>query len=618
MIRDLFIPIGILLVMASIILPMPPVAMDFLLAANLLLALVLLVSALYISEPLKLSSLPTILLLATLYRLALNISTTRLVLSHGDAGQVVEVFGRVVAQGSLVVGLVVFAVITLVQFIVIAKGSERVAEVSARFTLDALPGKQMSIDADVRAGLIDFQTARDKRQELQTESRFYGALDGAMKFVKGDAIAGIAIALINMAGGLVTGIFVHDMGLAEAASRYTILTIGDGLVSQIPSLLNSLAAGMVVTRVCRGDGASLSHELIAQLGQFRKVRILIGLLSLGLALFSGFPAFPFVCLALLLLGSTLLKSSDAKAEGEKPQQLFQPKTPPLLQIELSPAAARAIRETGKLSEHIESFRQAVHSSLGLILLPPDVTVNQQLENGWTVKVRGVIAAKAETIEGQADCFAHILNMIHEILSRRAVEFVDDILTRRLLDAFDTEAPELVSTVVPGIVSVTQLTEVLKALIKEGVPVSNFDLILQAVAEHGARAAHTRQLLAEVRIALKRLICSRLATDGQLKGLVLEPALDALFARAEQEKEMVDAEQLDLVCNCLRESGEEVKVVLCSRMTRSFLAECLAIRGYHKAVLAFEELVDDLEFVNCGIIACQETQTRERVLERLAA
>ena len=255
------------------LLPVPPAVMDFLLVGNLILALVLFLSTLYIPDTLRLSALPTMLLLATLYRLALNISTTRNILSAGDGGRVVEAFGGIVIQGNLVVGVVIFLIITLVQFIVIAKGSERVAEVSARFTLDALPGKQMSIDADVRAGVIDVSTARVKRQDLQTESRFYGALDGAMKFVKGDAIAGIIITVINIVGGLAIGIISEGLPLPLAVTKYTTLTIGDGLVAQIPALLNSLAAGIVVTRVARGDDASLAGELLSQLGQVKRAKL---------------------------------------------------------------------------------------------------------------------------------------------------------------------------------------------------------------------------------------------------------------------------------------------------------------------------------------------------------
>ena len=213
--RELVVPIALIAIFASMLLPLPQGVLDVLLAGNLFLALLLFLSTLYISDPLKLSALPPILLLATLYRLALNISTTRLILSDGNAGQVVEAFGTVVVQGNIVVGVVVFLVITLIQFIVIAKGSERVAEVSARFTLDALPGKQMSIDADVRAGLIDFETAREKRQDLQTESHFYGALDGAMKFIKGDAIAGIAITAVNVIGGLTVGVGMNGLSFEQ-------------------------------------------------------------------------------------------------------------------------------------------------------------------------------------------------------------------------------------------------------------------------------------------------------------------------------------------------------------------------------------------------------------------
>ncbi|NDC37695.1 MAG: EscV/YscV/HrcV family type III secretion system export apparatus protein, partial [Proteobacteria bacterium] len=337
--KELIVPLAVLGVLASMLLPVPPGVMDFLLVGNLILALVLFLSTLYISDTLKLSALPSMLLLATLYRLALNIATTRNILSSGDGGRVVEAFGTVVIQGNLVVGVVVFLIITLVQFIVIAKGSERVAEVSARFTLDALPGKQMSIDADVRAGLLDMSAARVKRQDLQTESRFYGALDGAMKFVKGDAIAGIVITAINIVGGLAIGILSEGLVIQQALSKYTLLTVGDGLVAQVPALLNSLAAGIIVTRVARGDDASLAGELLAQIGQVRRVKVLSAGLCVLLACIPGMPALPFLALGIVLVASAWLTPSETPAKALPQEHLFTPRPPPLLRVEVDPTGA---------------------------------------------------------------------------------------------------------------------------------------------------------------------------------------------------------------------------------------------------------------------------------------
>lgn len=334
--KQLIVPVAVLAVLATLLVPLPSVVLDFLLVANMILALVLLVSTLYIEEPIKLSSFPSLILLATLYRLALNISTTRLILGSGEAGNVIEAFGAVVVQGNIIVGAVIFLIITLIQFIVIAKGSERVAEVAARFSLDALPGKQMSIDADVRAGLIDFDEARRKRQDLQTESRFYGALDGAMKFVKGDAIAGLVITLINVVGGLAIGVAVNGLPFGTALSQYTLLTIGDGLLSQIPALLNSLAAGMIVTRVVGANESSLAEDLLAQLGQLRIVKVLIGVVSLILGVLPGLPLLPFVTLGIMLLVFAYLEPSKdiAGEESDDRPEAFHPRPPGVLEIQI--------------------------------------------------------------------------------------------------------------------------------------------------------------------------------------------------------------------------------------------------------------------------------------------
>jgi type III secretory pathway component EscV len=259
--QEVLVPVGLLLILGCMLVPLPPLLLDILLCSNLLFALLLVVGALHIKDPLKLSTLPSLLLMATLVRLSLNLATTRAVLSTGHAGQAVEAFGAVVTQGSLVVGCILFLLITLIQFIVVAKGAERVAEVSARFTLDALPGKQMAIDAEIRSGLLDPEGARRKRSEVQSESRFYGALDGAMKFVKGDAVAGLVVTFVNIAGGLLVGLLIHGLDLEVALRRYTLLTIGDGLLSQVPSLLNAVAAGLIVTRVQVDELSSLSGDL---------------------------------------------------------------------------------------------------------------------------------------------------------------------------------------------------------------------------------------------------------------------------------------------------------------------------------------------------------------------
>ncbi|MEM9420301.1 MAG: flagellar biosynthesis protein FlhA [Planctomycetota bacterium] len=324
---DLLLAGLVVLIMATIVIRIPPEMMDWLIAINIAIAATVLLTALYVSDAVKLPSFPTILLLTTLFRLGLNISTTRLILLEADAGDIIDSFGEFVVGGNFVVGGVVFLVIVLVQFIVIAKGSERVAEVSARFTLDAMPGKQMSIDADLRGGMITPEEARNRRQSLERESKLYGAMDGAMKFVKGDAIAGIIISLINIIGGLIVGVMQQGMEVGEAAQVYSLLTIGDGLVSQIPALLISVSAGLVVTRVAAESGADgkgggrVAGDIVNQVLRQPKALAVVSAVLLGMAFLPGFPSLVFFVLCglaavLAVVGWTRLDDAEVAAQAQ--------------------------------------------------------------------------------------------------------------------------------------------------------------------------------------------------------------------------------------------------------------------------------------------------------------
>ncbi|MBI5299773.1 MAG: type III secretion system export apparatus subunit SctV [Deltaproteobacteria bacterium] len=310
---DLMLAGLVIIVMAMIVVPLPKQLLDVLLTINLTMGIVILLVALYISDALRIASFPTILLIATLYRLALNISTTRLILAEGDAGHVIEAFGHFVVRGDPIVGGILFIILTLINFIVITKGAERVSEVAARFTLDAMPGKQMSIDADLRAGIINIEQALERRSHLQRESQLYGAMDGAMKFVKGDAIAGIIIILINIIAGLIIGVTRRDMELGDAVNLYTLLTIGDGLVQQIPAIIISVSAGVVVTRVSSEiEGSNLGREIITQITAYPKALIIAAVILIALALVPGLPKIPFIIVAAFLgtISFLLIKSKQ--------------------------------------------------------------------------------------------------------------------------------------------------------------------------------------------------------------------------------------------------------------------------------------------------------------------
>lgn len=617
MLREISIPVALFAILASLLLPLPGFMIDLLLVVNLLFALVLLASTLYISEPLKLSALPSMLLLATLYRLALNVSTTRLILNSGQAGKVIEAFGEVVVQGNLIVGVVVFLIITIIQFLVIAKGAERVAEVAARFTLDALPGKQMSIDADVRAGLVDFETARQRRQDLQTESRFYGALDGAMKFIKGDAIAGLVITVINILGGLLVGILFLRLDLLQALRQFTLLTVGDGLASQLPALLNALSAGIVVTRVTRGDGKSLAHELPRQLCQLRSVKLIVGITALALAMMPHMPALPFVGVALALLISAAYSSPDAQQHAAAPS-LFEPRTPPVLQVQLATKLARELYASGKLNSAFDLCRQRIFERNGLILNAPEFAVNPQLEGRFQILVRGICAVQ-QPCPGQADpALAAIAQALETLVIGRAVEFIDDILTRRMLDRFDKEAPELVSAVVPNVISVTQLTEILRGLVAEDVSIRNFDLILQAVAENGGRVRNERALLVETRIALRRSICAQFAhSNEKIFALPLGSLCDLTLSACEREGKTPETSLIDELAQEMRELELNEIVLVASKEARRLLRDILLSRGLTLPVLAYEEITNEIG-IEYGQALGDRIAHREALLESLAA
>jgi type III secretory pathway component EscV len=486
-----------MLVVASLLVPLPVFLLDILLVLNFIIAIGLVVVTLQLTDSLQLSSLPTILLLSTLFRLCLNVTSTRMILTYGVGGNVIESFGSFVLGGSVGVGIIIFIMLSLIQFIVVAKGSERVAEVAARFTLDALPGKQMAIDADVRAGLYDMQTARQKRQDLQLESRFYGALDGAMKFVKGDAIAAMCIVVINGIGGVLTGI-MSGMSFADTIHHYSVLTVGDGIASQIPSLLNSLAAGLVVTRVAGGKNASLSIELIDQVVR-SKIMLRIGAcILLGIACIPGFPKLALIISAGLLFLLQFVKSQEViPAMNDTIILPFQPKAVPLLLIRM-PKVLIGL----PAKQQIENARKNVFESSGILLSSVPIEVHQ--EDYVVLEVRGVVVIKRLLTVDQIELLQEMITVF--CLTNRT-ELIDDTTARKLLDFHEPQMTELATTVVPHIVSLTRFTEVLRALAQEEISLRPFDVVLQGIAELHDRSGVDKPLSEELRSYMKRYLCA---------------------------------------------------------------------------------------------------------------
>jgi type III secretion protein V len=573
---DLLLVACIACMVGLMIVPLPTWLLDIFLTINITGAVIILMVSIYISSPVEIFSFPTLLLVTTLYRLSLDISATRLILLQADAGSVIQSFGQFVVHGNFVVGAVIFLIITLVQFIVITKGAERVAEVGARFTLDAMPGKQMSIDADMRAGILSFADARTRRAALGRESQFYGAMDGAMKFVKGDAIAGIVITLINIIGGLIIGVAMHGMSVADAVQTYSVLTIGQGLVSQIPALLISISAGMVVTRIAsEAPDSNLGRDITGQLlAQPRAIAVASGLLLL-LGIIPGMPKVPFF----LLAGATgslsyglfkadarrkeiVNQSPPAQEMGKDPA--FTMTVPLLLQVdrELTPFVDVATDNGRRFLEMLKQVRRSLYFELGVMYPPIQVSGNNPLAKGYyqiwlneSPLVSGQIRTDALMVNDSAANIAifgikgedtknpatgkpaawiprsmrpraemaglqiwdaHGVLTLHltTFLRKHAREFMGIQEARWLTEQLKRFYPALVDEVAPKPVSFQLLSDVMRRLVDEGVSIRDLRTIFQCLAEIGHSDGDVVSITETVRSALKHKLCFQLSGGGQ--------------------------------------------------------------------------------------------------------
>jgi len=533
---DIVLAFGVVAIVALMILPLPTAIIDVLLAVNMSIGVGLLLVAIYIPTPIAFSSFPSVLLISTLFRLSLAIATTRLILLDANAGHIIDTFGKLVAGGNLIVGLVVFLIITIVQFIVIAKGAERVAEVAARFTLDAMPGKQLSIDSDLRSGLVDKEDAKRRRKHLEIESQLYGALDGAMKFVKGDAIAGIVIIIVNLLGGLGIGVLQRGLSVGDAAVTYSILTIGDGLVSQIPALLSALAAGLVVTRTAsevndRHLGAAISRQVLAQ----PRVLLITGLIALFLALVPGFPKIVFVILGLgLLTGGVLLSPqgwrsifnrnagtvSEASTEDAGTETQFEIAAP--LTVEVA-SASRARFDLGKFQRENKSLRESLHQELGIVFPLAQARFSEDLSDGAYVfrifevpTANGLLAPEDSSID---------MSQLAKVLRRHAAQFLGIQEVNALIASMSREYPDLVKEML-RVITLQKVAEVLRRLAEEGVSIRNLRDVFESLVDAGQREKDVLLLTEYARIGLKRYLSNRHAdTDRALQALLLHPQLE---------------------------------------------------------------------------------------------
>jgi type III secretion protein V len=516
---------GVVVVLAAalLILPVPPGLMDFLLALNIGLSVLLLLLALQVGETLKMAAFPTMLLVTTLFRLALNVSTTRLILLRADAGEVIRAFGNFVVAGNPLVGGVLFVILTAVQFIVIAKGSERVAEVTARFMLDAMPGKQMSIDADLRNGAVDQQEAGRRRARLERESQFHGSMDGAMKFVKGDAIAGMVITVVNILGGLLVGVMQRGLTAQEAVGTYTVLTIGDGLVSQIPALLISTAAGLVVTRVrSERKGSTLGRQIGNQIGAHPEVMLLSGGVLALLGVVPGMPTLSFCILgAGLVLGGSLAtrwKRVGAEEVEDRPLPRLEPV---ILQLDPRLGGDDALRAS------LEAERSQIQEEMG-VPVPPIRMAPSGSRDRWTMFIHEMpIAGGPVKAVNRAGLVAEISQALRRSVSR----FVGVQETQDMLDRLERVQPALVREVVPRLVPTILLAEILSRLVEEGVPVRNLRGILATLAEWARTEADPAALAERVRESLGAVITRQIAPEGRVAALLLDPAVEQVIEGA---------------------------------------------------------------------------------------
>lgn len=594
-----FAAMSILMVM---VIPIPTMLLDLFLSFNITFSLIIMLVGMYILNPLDLSSFPSLLLLSTLFRLSLNVASTRIILLHGNegtqaAGNVIMAFGSFVVGGNYLVGFIVFVILVLINFMVITKGAGRIAEVAARFTLDAMPGKQMSIDADLNAGLIDETEARERRRQISREAEYYGAMDGANKFVRGDAIAGIIITFVNILAGLAIGVFQKKMNFADAAQTYTLLTVGDGLVSQIPALIISTAAGIVVTRA--GAEQSLGLEIGSQLLVQPRAFVVASMILFGFGLVPGLPTIPFLILSATsgLVAYLVFQTERAKAEEdreaalrrekkeeEKPPETFKPLPPvDVLALEVGYGLIPLVDmdQDGELLERIKSIRRQIAQEVGIVVPSIHIQDNMKLKSGaYAILLKGIEVASGELMvnhlmamnPGTADAKINgvatreptygleafwikpaaredanakgytvvdlptiMTTHLSDVIRRHAHELVGRQEVQKLLDTLKTSHPKVVEELVPNLLSLGGVVRVIQNLLLEQVPVRDGLTIMETLADWATTTKKLDILTEHVRQALSRTIThSYLAADGKLHVLTLDQRVERRVAESLQQ------------------------------------------------------------------------------------
>ena len=618
----LAIPIGVVGIILLLVVPVPAVLLDFLIIINILLGLVTLLTTMFVKKPLDFSVFPSLLLVATLFRLGLNVASTRLVLGDGYAGQVIASFGEVAVGGSIIIGAVIFLILVVIQFVVVTKGAERVAEVGARFTLDAMPGKQMAIDADLNAGLITDTQARERRAEVSAEADFYGAMDGASKFVKGDAIAGIIIIIINLVGGIAIGMIQRGLEIGEAMSTYSLLTIGDGLVTQIPALLMAVSTGMIVTR--SNAESDIGTTASAQLTQSRNALMIAGAAALLMALIPGMPIIPFVVIGIaLILFSRRIKAGEERdqagkdaavaAEGLAPrsdtaEDLIETMRVHALEILLAPDLVDLVSGSqDDLLARVRSLRRKIAMDLGVVVPPVRTRDSVDLPSAtYVIRIAGVEAGRGTAPAGKVLALGDALDLLPgtatvepvfglagkwvpsemrhsaEMTGATVIDRVSVLVThlssiitgnaarlltredvRVLTDGVKQVNPSAVDDLIPGLLSLAEVQRVLQGLLVELIPINDLPRIYESLSLRAKVSADPEGLVEAARQALGPALAAQYLDDGLLRVIMIEPGLEQSMLEGMRPSEqgtqiMLDAARIDAILGSLKEALANVE------------------------------------------------------------
>lgn len=590
---DIILAVAVIAIIGVLVIPIPAALLDFALAFNIAFSLVILLSTLYITRPLDLSVFPGMLLIVTLMRLALNVASTRLILGSGYAGEVINSFGNFVVRGNYVVGFIIFIILVIIQFVVITKGAGRISEVAARFTLDAMPGKQMAIDADLNAGIINDSEAKRRREDIAREADFYGAMDGASKFVRGDAIAGILITFINVVGGFIIGIALQGMEVSEALRTYTLLSVGDGLVTQIPALIVSTAAGIIVTRAA--STSNMGSDLTTQLVKQPRAIMIAAAMLVIFGIVPGMPTLPFILLGLVVgavgyvtnEGLKKKKQEQEKTEAEKKHATPPERTEDLLKVDaleveigygLIPLVDA--NQGGDLLDRVSTIRRQMAQELGIIVPPIRIRDNVQLQpNQYRIKIKGISVATYELmldhvlainpgfVQEELDGFrtnepafglaaswiipnlreyadskgyttvepsAVLATHLTEVIKTYAGELLSRQDVAHLVETVKEDYPSLVNDVIPNVVPFSAVQKVLQALLAERIPVRNLATIIETISDYYTVTKEPDVLAEYVRMALKRQITDLYKDkDNKIYLFTIDPAIEQMLTDAVQ-------------------------------------------------------------------------------------